>query len=153
MLALKDTLDSAQTQAKSAATLTAEMKNRQARDADLEARLVQAGQAAAAERTVDPFHGELELWSGDGAGPPDALVLESYKPPESILIEQSPGHIVLKAPRPAPAAQGNALPMEVAIIRIDGNRVVLDWVGANRALLSPGAVSYTHLTLPTIYSV
>ena len=35
---------------------------------------------------------------------------------------------------------------------IDGYGISLLWKGADRAL-APVAVSYTHLTLPTIYSV
>ncbi|MDB5354718.1 MAG: hypothetical protein JWN24_1171 [Phycisphaerales bacterium] len=89
-----------------------------------------ASATGADDRAVEVLRDEVELWPADGNGPPDALRLDASQPPGSLVVERTPARIVFKAV--APGASPPAAAMELGVIKIDGGRVVLEWIGPSR---------------------
>lgn len=143
---LNGALAAAQTQPAVAAVSPEAFSRVQKEATELQAKLDRATRAARVERTADPFHEEEELWAGDGGGPPDAITLEEYAPPASVTVEHTPRQIVIKTQPARPAGTRDALPLEVAVIHISGDRVLLDWIARNRSRLSADGRAWLQLS-------
>ena len=101
---------------------------------------------APADRIVEVFRDQIEVWSGDGNGPPDALELDSYKPPDGLGVDRELSQIVLKNIAAAAPTARARVPVELAAIKIDGTRVVLDWITANRGQVSSAIHAWLQLS-------
>ncbi|MDB5300681.1 MAG: hypothetical protein JWO87_2344 [Phycisphaerales bacterium] len=101
--------------------------------------------AATDERAVEVLRDEVELWAADGNGPPDTLRLDASPIPESLVVERTPVRIVFKTVGLGGAAR--ATPAELGLIRVDGGRVVLEWVGQGRQQLAGMSAARAWLQL------
>src|SRR5450756_1794730 len=102
--------------------------------------------------TVTPSQATPAITPTFPAGTTPPPTLKIWLPPQFNPDGDSQASALLKARLQAFAALHPGLKIEVRIKASIGNGGLLDTLAATSAA-APAAVSYTHLTLPTIYSV
>ena len=133
----KDDLAAATLGGKQGQALEVELQKLRADYAEQSARLAAATRPAPPlERAVELFRDEVELWPGDGDGPADAIQFSSYKPPDAVSVDRAATRVVIKIVAPPSEEGARPLPVELALIHIEGPRVVLSWMSASHGQMS-----------------